>query len=102
MGLGKTFTGAEKMRQLGGRVNLVVCQKSKIDDWIEHFRTHYQSKAELFTMDVWNLTTKCGLKAFLSNIGMIENGQFSVIGVINYELLFRRPELKSMKFDTLM
>ena len=37
MGLGKTYTGAEKMHQLGGRVNLVICQKSKIDDWEEHF-----------------------------------------------------------------
>ena len=34
MGLGKTFTGAEKMIQLGAMVNLVVCQKSKVQDWV--------------------------------------------------------------------
>ena len=32
MGLGKTFVGAEKMYLLNNDVNLVVCQKSKIDD----------------------------------------------------------------------
>ena len=41
MGLGKTFVGSEKMKQLGAMVNLVVCQKSKVADWIKHFRTYY-------------------------------------------------------------
>ena len=41
MGLGKTFTGAEKLVQLGAKVNLVICQKSKINDWIEHFGKYY-------------------------------------------------------------
>ena len=30
MGLGKTFVGSEKMRQLAAKVNLIICQKSKI------------------------------------------------------------------------
>ena len=33
MGLGKTFTGAEKAVSYGLPI-LLVCQKSKIDDWI--------------------------------------------------------------------
>ena len=37
MGLGKTFVGAEKMKELGNKVNLIVCQKSKIQDWIPYF-----------------------------------------------------------------
>lgn len=41
MGLGKTFVGSEKMVQLGASVNLIICQKSKIEDWIQHFRTNY-------------------------------------------------------------
>ena len=41
MGLGKTFVGAEKMVQLGNKVNLVVCQKSKVQDWVDHFIKHY-------------------------------------------------------------
>ena len=32
MGLGKTFVGAEKMWMLNNNINLVICQKSKIDD----------------------------------------------------------------------
>ena len=31
MGLGKTFVGAEKMYLLNNSVNVVICQKSKID-----------------------------------------------------------------------
>lgn len=41
MGLGKTFVGAEKMYLLNNTVNLIVCQKSKIDDWVDHMKTYY-------------------------------------------------------------
>ena len=40
MGLGKTFVGSEKAMSFGDDV-IVVCQKSKIKDWIEHFFTYY-------------------------------------------------------------
>lgn len=82
------------MRQLGGRVNLVVCQKSKIDDWIEHFRTHYTDAV------VDNLTDKNQLVHFQTYAAFRDN--FPLIGVINYELLFRRAELKRIQYDTLM
>ena len=49
MGLGKTFVGAEKLIQLGSNINLIICQKSKIDDWISHFNDNYECY-------VWNLT----------------------------------------------
>ena len=29
------------MKQLGNKVNLVICQKSKVQDWVDHFRDHY-------------------------------------------------------------
>ena len=41
MGLGKTFVGSEKMYQLDALHNLVVCQKSKVEDWINHFSNNY-------------------------------------------------------------
>ena len=41
MGLGKTFVGAEKMDDLGANINLIVCQKSKIEDWIDHIKEYY-------------------------------------------------------------
>lgn len=82
------------MRQLGGRVNLVVCQKSKIDDWTDHFRTHYTDAV------VDDLTDKNQLIHFQTYAAFRDN--FPLIGVINYELLFRRTELKTVKYDTLM
>ena len=92
MGLGKTFTGSEKMMQLGANVNLIVCQKSKVDDWIEHFLNHY------WDINVCDCTTKKGLDAFLNPKAPVKY----TIGVINYELAFRRPELKTLKDFTLM
>ena len=44
MGLGKTFVGSEKMRQLAAKVNLIICQKSKIADWITHFEEQYNAE----------------------------------------------------------
>lgn len=100
MGLGKTYTGAEKMHQLGARVNLVICQKSKVDDWVEHFKKYY-ANGVLF--DVWDLTNKGGMMGFKSSVSGIERGgQHTVIGIINYELAFRRPELKELVGFTLM
>lgn len=92
MGLGKTFTGGEKLMQLGARVNLVVCQKSKISDWIEHFNTNYE------ITPVYDLTNKKDLELFIDDY----KGGHHKIGVINYELAFRRPELAKLKGFTLM
>ena len=89
MGLGKTFTGAEKMYRLDAKVNLVICQKSKIDDWVQHFKTHYQS------YDVYNLTKKVEFEQFIC-------GCEQRVGVINYELSFRRKELIQLHNFTLM
>ena len=41
MGTGKTYIGSSKMHSLGNRVNLLVCQKSKVKDWLEHFKAYY-------------------------------------------------------------
>lgn len=93
MGLGKTFVGAEKMKRLGGKVNLVVCQKSKIQDWVEHFSKYYP---ETF---IKNLTEKNGIRNFIDSV------MFAcpfLIGIINYELAWRRPELGKLPLDTLM
>lgn len=95
MGLGKTFVGSEKMMQLGANVNLVICQKSKIDDWIEHFEHNYKGCI------VYDLTNQSALDGFLFNSLEIESFNKN-IGVINYELAFRRPELLKLKDFTLM
>lgn len=97
MGLGKTFTGAEKLMQLGAFMNLVVCQKSKIDDWANHFYNNY-------TCYVYDLTNKMQLDLFLNeqiNEEFYSGGVF-IVGVINYELVFRRKELSQLRDFTLM
>ena len=98
MGLGKTFVGSEKMLQLNKRVNLVICQKSKINDWVEHFRRHY---ADYMVAD---LTVKNELIYFLTMVGYPTGTKpiGKIVGVINYELAFRRPELSKLKDFTLM
>ena len=59
MGLGKTYIGAEKMVQLGKRVNLIVCQKSKIQDWIKHFQENYMFGEN--AVNIYDLTRKDNL-----------------------------------------
>lgn len=95
MGLGKTFVGSEKMNQLGAKVNLVVCQKSKIQDWIEHFIKYYPHF-------IYDLTSKKELEKFISIKHPKEVLGKTIIGVINYDLIFRRPELAKLKDFTLM
>ena len=98
MGLGKTYTGAEKMHQLGARANLVICQKSKIDDWLNHFSNNYG-------VAVFNLTDKEDFKTFdlwANAEPPAKAAKVVVIGVINYELAFRRPALKKLEHFTLM
>lgn len=91
MGLGKTFVGSEKLMALQNRINIVVCQHSKIQDWIEHFKTHYSDVA------VVDMTVKGAVQTVMEwGYGM------PVIGVINYELTFRRKILKSLTGFTLM
>lgn len=98
MGLGKTFTGAEQLIRYGKRVNLVICQKSKVKDWVEHFQTYY------YNYHTFDLTNKKGsansnMDTFL---GQIASDRWHCIGVINYELVFRRPELVDLSNFTLM
>jgi SNF2 family DNA or RNA helicase len=90
MGLGKTFIGSERLRLYGERVNIVVCQKSKIKDWCEHFKEHYTDYA------VFDLTDKKDMQAFM--IYPI----YKCIGIINYELAYRREELRQLKDFTMM
>lgn len=96
MGLGKTFTGAEQMMKYGCRLNLVVCQKSKVNDWMEHFLKFYPPF-------VYDLTKKKELETFLV---IVKSNEFplnhDIVGIINYELAWRRPELKQLHDFTLM
>lgn len=84
MGLGKTFVCSEKMKSLDADINLLVCQKSKIDDWAEHFKKYYPDH-----------------KVIKYSKGEIpQDGK--IIIVINYDLVWRRSHLKELKNFTLM
>lgn len=92
MGLGKTFTGSEKLYRLGKPLNLVVCQKSKVNDWINHFITNYPQ------FKVFDLT---GKPAVLQDF-MVASGEEPHVGVINYDLVWRRKEFLKMTDFTMV
>lgn len=92
MGLGKTFVGSEKMLQLNKELNLVICQKSKVNDWVDHFKKYYPDFV------VWDFTNKKDFEDF--KIWAVHG--FVNVAVINYELAFRRPELAKLSDFTLM
>lgn len=93
MGLGKTFTGSEMMKRFGCRNNLIICQKSKVDDWFNHFCTNYSDQGYSFL----NLTNKGELEYFMEDIPLLKK-----VGIINYELAWRRKELLKLTDFCLM
>lgn len=98
MGLGKTFVGAEKAMSLDKDI-LIVCQKSKIADWKEHFFKYYIDKMKCDESGAWcyDLTSNTGMDMFLHSRYKIR------IGVINYKLAWRRQtELLNLHDFTLM
>ena len=98
MGLGKTFVGAEKLIRLNTNINLLICQKSKIDDWVEHF--------EKFYPDCWvcNLTNKKMYDSVFAYYQTDTTKYFKnkTVLIINYDLVFRRKELLELKDFSLM
>lgn len=98
MGLGKTFIGAEKMVRMGADTNLLICQKSKIKDWIEHFNTYYPDAV------VCDLTKKNAVDEFVSRFHAWHgySGASITVGIINYELAWRRKDLLQVEDFTLM
>lgn len=94
MGLGKTYTGSEKLISLKTKYNLVVCQKSKIEDWYEHFKNNYD-------VNICDLTKvkHQDLKQFIETSKSVP---VPSVYVINYDLIWRRPELKIIEDFTLL
>lgn len=83
MGLGKTFIGSEKLKELNANHNLIICQKSKIKDWYEHCKIYYSQ---------YNTIIYSKSRPIPDN---------SII-IINYDLVWRRPELLNLEGFTLM
>ena len=100
MGLGKTFSGAEKMHQLDARINLLVCQKSKVQDWVDHFQKYYSSGSHpyrVIDLTKWKVEDFKYPEKYITDLVAGH-----IVYIINYELLWRRPKLKELKNFTLM
>lgn len=99
MGLGKTFVGSEKMKEANAFYNVVICQKSKVQDWVEHFKEYYSGDYLIL-----NLTVKkdCDLFQIITEgkAGLLSKNY--VVGVINYDLVFRRSYFAHISGFTLM
>lgn len=100
MGLGKTFTGAEKLMQdRCWQTALVICQKSKVNDWVDHFEENYPEA------NVYNLTLEAGMTLFEWGVADPQENYHAggpVIGVINYDLIWRRPQLMDLTCFSVM
>ena len=83
MGLGKTFVGSEKLWELNTPYNLVICQKSQINDWIKHFEMYYPEYKVIKFNEQSNIP------------------EDSIL-VINYDLVWRRPRLLKLRNFTLL
>ena len=77
---------------MGAKTILVVCQKSKVQDWVDHFKSHYDKQ-------VFDLTVP---KDFDTFHGLSMGERFTCIGVINYDLIWRRKQLLQLKNFTLI
>ena len=94
MGLGKTFIGSEKMNQLGNSLNILICQKSKIDDWVEHFCKYYPTWIVVnFPKDEKRLSVE-DIKKYSEHA--------RVVMIVNYELAWRRPQIRLLTGCCLM
>lgn len=95
MGLGKTFVGSEKLigMNLTQGKSILICQKSKIADWRSHFADYYRND-----ISAYDLSDKKQYTDFIEN----PVGFRYQLGIINYELVFRRPDLLKIHFITMM
>lgn len=91
MGLGKSFVGSIKLKQLDGSINLVVCPKSMVEMWQEHF-TKYIDFEDFMVLD---LTKTKNQEAFATSTD-------KRIGIINYDLIYRRKAIQAIKYDTVL
>ena len=84
MGLGKTFVGSEKLWELNTPYNLVICQKSQINDWKHHFETYYDYKVFIY-----------------ENQSLDKLPEDSIL-IVNYDKAWRRPALQQLQDFTLL
>lgn len=86
-------------------LTLVVCQKSKVIDWIEHFKSNYTDVV------VYDLTKSNDFDVFvytpnnwdeLDELYEGEDHPNNFVGIINYDLIWKRPDLLKLTDFTLI
>jgi SNF2 family DNA or RNA helicase len=80
------------MKELGTDLNILVCQKSLIPTWIEHFKKYYPQ------YKVIDMTVKKSSQYFLES----QNQIGKCVLVVNYDLIFRRKFFLQLENYTLM
>lgn len=85
MGLGKTFVGSEKAWSYSRDI-IVICQKSKVSDWINHFEKYYEC-------DLWDLTETPKKQ----HVKVVSGAP--IVYVINYDIVWRRDGLFNGRRD---
>ena len=83
MGLGKTFIASEKMKELGERLNIIVCPKSVVDIWENHIKQFYPE----YQVHKYKVPKDFTLKTVI---------------IINYDLIWRREEFRNLENYTLI
>lgn len=89
VGLGKTFTSSEYVDRLNPRCILLICPKSMIPMWCNHWKTHY------IKYRVFDLSKPKDLTGFLE---CSENR----VGVVSYQTAWRRKQLLNLQDFVLM
>lgn len=82
-------------------MNLVICQKSKIGDWLKHFDDHYPN---MLACDCtkWKKTDWTYLRKHPEMDMFGNESHYRYVLIINYELAWRRKDLLKMHGFTLM
>lgn len=84
MGLGKTFCASEKIQSLDENSSLLICQKTKVGDWTEHFETYYDHNIIIYKKQ------------------LIKDTPDNSIIITTYDLAWRRPEINNLTDFTLI
>lgn len=84
MGLGKTFVASEKAESFKEDIIVIVCQKSKLEDWRDHYKTYYPQ---------YNVII------YKKKLDHVEG---NTVLIINYDLIWRREEFKKLRDFTLI
>ena len=89
MGLGKTVIGSIKATSYKIPI-LIISPKSVCPQWLKHFEEWHKEYKR------YNLTNKKELSAFINDTNNLK------VGIINYDIVYRRPELSKLKDYTLI